>query len=100
MTTDDIQIIRNEEMNRFEAWLGDDFAWVDYKLKDDKIYYTHTEVPAVFAGQGVGKKLAYAAMEYAKDAGYAVFALCPFIKGYVGKHPEYQSFTKGWDEAN
>jgi hypothetical protein len=32
-------------------------------------------------------------MEYARQNDLTVVAICPFVKEYVGSHPEYQSFV-------
>jgi len=41
----------------------------------------------------LGTTLAHAALEYARQNDLTVVAICPFVKEYVGSHPEYQSFA-------
>lgn len=49
----------------------------------------HTQVDEAFEGQGVGSTLARQALDQALATGLEVHVSCPFIKGWIGKHPEY-----------
>jgi uncharacterized protein len=98
MDLENIEVVNNEEKKRFEVVLGDDTALLQYQQAGNNIIYTHTEVPEAFEGRGIGTKLAHAAMEYAKEKGFKVQALCPFVGKYVHEHPEYQSITWGYEK--
>ena len=50
-------------------------------------------VPDAFAGKGVGSALAKAALGYAREHGRKVKPICPFIAGYINKHPEWQDLV-------
>ena len=43
-----------------------------------------------FEGQGVGGKIARGSLDQTRADGLTVIATCPFIKGWIGKHPDYQ----------
>lgn len=92
----DVKVVHNEDESRFEVVLGNDVAMIEYQRAGNNIIYTHTEVPPVFEGQGIATKMAYVAMEYAKDNGHKVQALCPFVKKYVMEHEEYHDITWGF----
>ncbi|SCG45890.1 hypothetical protein GA0070609_1694 [Micromonospora echinaurantiaca] len=81
------------ERERFEARdeAGALAGVVTYQLTGAIIAYTHTEVEAAFEGQGVGSTLARAVMEDARAKGRTVVPICPFLSGWLGKHPEYDS---------
>ncbi|HEX4977746.1 MAG TPA: GNAT family N-acetyltransferase [Nocardioides sp.] len=49
----------------------------------------HTEVDDAFEGRGVGSTLARESIEQALAAGAPVTVSCPFLKRWLGKHPEY-----------
>lgn len=49
----------------------------------------HTEVDDAFEGQGVGGTLARQSLEQALAAGSPVEVSCPFLKGWLQRHPEY-----------
>jgi predicted GNAT family acetyltransferase len=85
------QIINNTEENRFETWLGEKAAFVEYGQHDDElITFYHTEVPKEFEGQGIGSILAKHVLDYAQTHHLKVRPLCPFIKAYIQRHPEYE----------
>jgi len=93
----ELTIHNNPDANRFEVSLPDDqMAFIEYQIAKKNILYTHTEVPPAFEGQGVGGKLAKYALDFARDNGYKVQALCPFVKAYVQRHPEYHAITWGF----
>jgi len=53
------------------------------------VVFTHTEVDPAFEGQGIGSQLAAGALAQVREAGAKIVPLCPFIKAYVQRHPEY-----------
>lgn len=90
---DDLEVKQNTEKKRFEVQVGEHIAFLEYMPAGKNIIYPHTEVPSELEGHGIGNKLAHHAMEYAKENGFKVQALCPFVAAYVRKHPEYQDIT-------
>ena len=65
-----------------------------YQRQAGAIVFTHTEVDPAFEGQGIGSQLAAGALGLVRDAGAKVVPLCPFIRAYMGKHPEYDDLLK------
>ncbi|MEX0996469.1 MAG: GNAT family N-acetyltransferase [Flavobacteriaceae bacterium] len=53
-----------------------------------KFIIDHTEVKPDFNGQGVGKKLVLAAVDYARENNLKIIPLCPFVKAMFEKKPE------------
>jgi len=86
----DIQVTNNTDAHRFEVTIDGHTAHADYRFNGDTIIFTHTGVPEPIEGQGVGSKLAKAALDWAKEEGYTIQPDCPFISAYIEKHPEYQ----------
>ncbi|MFD9593694.1 GNAT family N-acetyltransferase [Kitasatospora sp. NPDC059973] len=79
-----------EAGNRFEARVdGAPAGFAEYIRSDRLVVYPHTVVEPAFEGQGVGSALARAALDDARERGLAVLATCPFIKGWMLRHPEY-----------
>ncbi len=85
-----LQTTINNDENRFEIRIGDDVALIEYLIQGHTITMTHTEVPVAFEGKGVAGKLAKFALDWAKTEGYKVNPLCPYVKGYIAKNPEYE----------
>jgi len=86
------QVTRNDERNRFEIHDVDGrlAGFAEYVPGDGVRDFVHTVVKDEFEGQGIGSKLARAALDQTRAEGLKVVATCPFIKGWIGKHPDYQ----------
>jgi uncharacterized protein len=72
---------------------GKRFGLVEYIRTDGMITFTHTEVDPAAEGQGIGSTLARSVLNQARADGLAVLPLCPFIKGWIARHPEYQDLV-------
>ena len=87
----DIVITDNRSDGQFEARIDGALAGVvEYELSDDIITLTHTRVFDEFGGRGVGGALAREALDAIRaDGTRKVAPHCPFIAGWIDKHPEY-----------
>jgi predicted GNAT family acetyltransferase len=78
------------ERTRFEIYDGDELAgFVDYHLHREDIALKHTEVDPRFSGRGIGGRLVRGALDAARDTGLSVLPYCPFVRDWIGKHPDY-----------
>ncbi|WP_223034264.1 GNAT family N-acetyltransferase [Hanstruepera marina] len=59
------------------------------KAGPDKIIIDHTEVDDSLRGQGVGKLLVKAAVDYARELQIKILPLCPFAAAVFKKQTEY-----------
>jgi predicted GNAT family acetyltransferase len=92
----DIDVRNNPGENRYEAWLDGELAGVAvYEPREDAVVFTHTEVDDRFEGHGVGSTLARRALDDVRAAHRSVVPLCPFIKAWIDKHPDYQDLLRG-----
>lgn len=57
---------------------------------NDKIIIDHTNVNPEFKGQGVGKLMVTAAVEYARENSVKIMPLCPFAKAVFDKNEDIQ----------
>ena len=87
------QVTDNIAEHRFEVRLGDDVAFADYHLKPGRMVLPHTVVPPAFEGKGVASALARHAFAEARARGLKVVPTCPFMAGWVKKHPEAQDIV-------
>lgn len=87
---EEINILNNEVKGQFEAHVKGYVGVTEYRRVKDRIIFTHTEVPVELEGNGIASKLAKAALEFAKKEGLTVMPLCPFVAGYIHRHPEYK----------
>jgi predicted GNAT family acetyltransferase len=79
----------NPSLHRFELDADGHTAVTYYKLSPGLITFTHTEVPSELGGRGVGSALVRGALEQVRARGLKVEPKCPFVAGYIGKHPEF-----------
>ena len=97
MSKDQENTVHNNTADRrFELMIEGKLSMIGYIMAEENttIVFTHTEVPEQFEGQGIASRLAKAALEFAKSKGLAVIPLCPFVKSYIHRHPEYQPLVK------
>jgi uncharacterized protein len=87
-------IVDNKVHHRFELVVEGHLAAAYYKLDGNVITFEHTEVPPELGGKGVGSKLVQAALDQVGAEGMKVIAECPFVKAWIGKHPEYKGLLK------
>ncbi|MDQ5974529.1 MAG: uncharacterized protein QG661_1738 [Actinomycetota bacterium] len=92
-----IEVRRNDGDQRYEAWVDGVLAgFADYQVTDVLIVFTHTEVGDAYEGQGVGSAIARYALDDVRSTGtHRVLPMCPFIKGWMQRHPEYQDLAYG-----
>ena len=90
---DDITVQDDPAAGRFEAHVDGQVAVLTYRLSAGKIFLDHTEVPGSLRGRGIADRLARAALESARNRGLTVVPLCPFVRAYLRKHPEYRSLV-------
>lgn len=90
------EIINNTDENRFELALNGEMAFVEYMLAGKNLVLTHTEVPVAYEGQGIAGFMAKYVLDDARQQGYKVQPLCPFMRAYIIRHPEYQDIAWGF----
>ena len=88
-----LNVVMNEAARRFEIELEGETAFAEYRLVDHGIILPHTVVPEAFEGRGVASALAKAALGYARDHDLKVIPTCPFMAGYITKHPEWHDIV-------
>lgn len=85
------ELIENEIENQYEFHVGKYLPRIEYiKTNNGEIYLTHTEVPMALEGQGIGSQLAEKVLGDIERKGLRLVPLCPFIAGYIKKHPEWR----------
>lgn len=90
-----ITVTDNPEQSRYDASVdGAPAGFAAYRLRGERVVFTHTEVDDAFGGQGVGSKLAAGALDDVRRQGKRVVAECPFIAEFIGKHAEYADLVE------
>ena len=88
----DVTVTNNADQQRYEAVVGEAglAGFVDYQETSELVVLTHTEVDPGFEGRGVGSALARGALDDVRERRMKTLVLCPFILGWMRKHPDYQ----------
>ncbi|MBI5909779.1 MAG: N-acetyltransferase [Betaproteobacteria bacterium] len=84
----------NTQRHRFELETDGHIAFSEYKRADGVLTIMHTEVPAALGGKGVGSALVRGLLDIARAQGLKVVPKCPFVAGYIDKHPQYADLRK------
>ena len=83
-------VVDNPPASRFEIRVDGSLAgFADYREEGGALAFTHTVVEDAYEGQGVGSALAREALDAVRARGRQVLPYCPFIRGWIAKHPEY-----------
>jgi predicted GNAT family acetyltransferase len=97
-TTADPDVINDVDEQLYELRIGGEVAGVaSYEVAPGRIVFLHTAVEPAFEGQGVGGRLAKAALDDARSRHLRVIARCPFIAEYIRRHPDYQDLVESHD---
>ena len=84
-----ISIVKKEELNRFEIYSdGELTGFADFKIENQMIFYTHTEIDPRFGGQGLGSQLIKEALDEAFVQNLEVAPYCSFVFSYIKKNSE------------
>lgn len=81
------EIIHDTVQNQFQMHIGKFIAVVNYKMKDGKMYLTHSEVPYHLRNQGFGQILLENIIAYIEKHQIEAIAVCTYIR-YVKRQSE------------
>jgi hypothetical protein len=84
-------VVHNPELARYEIHVDGKVAgFTQYRQRGDVIDFVHTEIDDAYEGHGLGGQLARGALDAVRAEGRRVIATCPFIRGWIEKHEDYQ----------
>jgi uncharacterized protein len=85
-----IHVVDNPAEHRYDVSVdGEPGGFAEYRDEPGRRVFFHTEVDDRFEGQGVGGRLARAALDDVRRRGLAVVPECPFIRAWIEHHPDY-----------
>ena len=89
-----LEVVRNNENNRFELTVDGYTAFIDFKVKGDAIALIHTESPEELAGRGVAMALIEKTLIYLKNNKIELIPLCPLVVAFIKRHREWLDIVK------
>ena len=78
------------DADRYEIRDGDRLLGIAaYQRRGDVLVFTHTEVNPDEGRSGLGSTLVRAALDDVRAKGEKGVAQCPFVRGWIERHPDY-----------
>jgi len=86
----DVHVQDNPDELRYELRVDGDLAGeIRYRRQPGTVVLVHTDVEPSLEGQGLGAVLVRGALEDIRSRGDRVVPICPFVRAYIRRHPEY-----------
>ena len=80
----------NAAASQWELLVDDELAvFITYHDHDRRRTFVHTETQDGFEGKGLASQLVRAALDDARDRGLEINPVCPFVRGWLDRHPDY-----------
>jgi predicted GNAT family acetyltransferase len=90
MDTATLSVRDNREELRYELVRGGEvLGFLLYRIEPDAVVLVHTDVDPAYEGQGLGSVLVKGALDDLRERGVRAVPLCPFVRAYIRRHPEY-----------
>ncbi len=84
----------DRDAHRYEIHTDGDLAgFAVYRLGPARIDLVHTEIDDRFAGRGLASVLIGHVLEDVRARGLALYPYCPFVRGYLQRHPEQRDLV-------
>jgi predicted GNAT family acetyltransferase len=88
------EFTNNSAKHRYELIAEGHLSIIEYMIAGNDIYLTHTEVPPVLEGRGIGNEIVGKALDDIKSRNMKLVPLCPFVAVYVKRHLEWNNIVK------
>ncbi len=89
-----IEVADAPDRERYELSIeGAVVGFTAYRTRPGLIAFIHTEVDERLEGRGLAGRLIRFALEDARARGLAVLPFCPFVKGFIERHREFEALV-------
>jgi predicted GNAT family acetyltransferase len=88
-----VTVEHHPERSRFEARIEGKIAYLEYVRIGSSLILSHTEVPQELEGRGIGSALVKEGLEYVRSNDLTAAPICPFVRAYIRRHPEYKELV-------
>ena len=80
-----------DDAGRYEILVDGELAgFTQVRFAGNRAIFPHTEIDERFEGRGLASELIGSALDDVRARGLRVVALCPFVKAFIERHPDYQ----------
>lgn len=86
-------LVNDEANKQYTISVDGQTPLIEYIKASGKIFLTHTEVPKALEGKGIGSWLVKAVLEDIEKRDLTLIPLCPFVAGYIKRHPEWRKLV-------
>ncbi|MFF2655485.1 GNAT family N-acetyltransferase [Streptomyces sp. NPDC058045] len=94
------RVTDHPDRSRYEITVdGERAGLAEYRREDGVITFVHTEIDPQHSGQGLAGALIRHALDDARSGQRQVRPVCPFVKGYIAKHPDYLDLVAAEDRT-
>jgi predicted GNAT family acetyltransferase len=85
-----ITVVDAPDHGRFEIFVDGELAgFSEYVERPDVRVFPHTVIEEEFGGRGLATVLVRAALDQTRASGRSVLPLCPVVRGFIAKNPDY-----------
>lgn len=94
--TPDTRVVDDPAAGRFDILVdGKPIGFASYQRSGAMISITHTEIDSSVGRRGYGSILVGGVLDAARAHGLSVLPLCPFVRWYIQRHPDYVDLVPG-----
>ena len=87
---DDADVVHRPDLMRYELHVAGLLRGVaDYRERDGRVVFTHTEVDVPLRGKGYSDVLVRVALDDLRASSKHAGATCWFVRDFAAGHPEY-----------
>ena len=82
-----MNVAENAALHRFEIRVDGELAgFAAYHDHAGRRTFTHTEIDDAFEGHGLGSTLVRHVLDDARERGFEVVPVCPFVRAFIADH--------------
>jgi predicted GNAT family acetyltransferase len=86
----ELTVTDRPDAGRYEVSAGDRvLGLAAYQRRGEQIVFTHTEVDPDAGGSGIGSTLVRGALDDVRARELRAVPLCPFVRAWIDRHPDY-----------
>lgn len=86
--SDTVQVVDVPAEDRFVVRTEGAEAELVYRLRGDRFFLVHTEVPDALGGRGIAGELVRAAVRRAESEHLTIVPWCPYARRWLKEHPD------------